>query len=81
MKKYFNNREVNDFSDKIHENMDITISITGDWIISSVLSLYEENHEIVIDCKVDDYDDFSEILKSYTKEFAEIYSISVITNK
>ena len=80
MKKYFNNCEVKDFSDKIDANMDITISVTGDWIISSELSLYEENHEIVIDCKVDDYDDFSEIIKSYAEEFSEIYSISVTTN-
>ena len=56
MKKYFNNCEVKDFSEKINEKeMDITISMTGDWIISSELSLYEENHEIVIDCKVDNY--------------------------
>lgn len=74
MKKFFNNCEVNDFSEKINENeMDITISIKGEWSVSEI------NHEIIIDCKVD-YDEFEEIVKSCSDEFTEIYSISVTTN-
>ena len=76
MKKYFNNCEVKDFSEKINvDEMDITITITGAW------GVYEENHEIIIDCKVDNYEDFEEVIKSCAEEFTEIYSISVTTNK
>ena len=75
MKKYFNNCEVKDFSEKINDEMDITITITGAW------GVYEENHEIIIDCKVDNYYDFSEVIKSCAEEFTEIEKISVTTNK
>lgn len=73
MKKFFNNCEVNDFSEKINEKeMDITITITGS---------NDEIHEVIIDCKIDDYDDFSEVIKSCAEEFTEIEKISVTTNK
>lgn len=73
MKKFFNNCEVNDFSEKINEKeMDIAITITGS---------NDEIHEVIIDCKIDDYDDFSEIINTCLEEFTEVYSISVTTNK
>lgn len=81
MKKYFNNCEVNDFSEKIAENMDITISITGNWLGSyDSEMLPEDNHEVIIECKVDSYEEFAETLKLYEMEFEEIYSVSVSCN-
>ena len=72
MKKFFNNCEVKDFSEKIYDKeMDITITIT----------INDEIHQVIIDCKIDDYADFSEIINNCLEDITDIYSISVTTNK